>query len=168
MLFIGAANVVASRPPEHRPTGTPHARVKMNLNFSSERTADLGIRNQQKFKLCDTHWFLPYSGVCSCRGVSHRCWKWLIIFLFWPSILTRRKNVKSVYFIILKIKIFINDKDLTILNQGTTLSIIEQTPNREIRPPNVSYRWGPVKSSSFDLNPKYSRFSKWHFLLISW
>ena len=26
MLFIVATNVVASRPPEHRPTGTPTAR----------------------------------------------------------------------------------------------------------------------------------------------
>ena len=28
MLFLVATNVVASRPPEHRPTGTPHARAK--------------------------------------------------------------------------------------------------------------------------------------------
>ena len=27
MTFIVATNVVASRPPEHRPTGTPHARA---------------------------------------------------------------------------------------------------------------------------------------------
>ena len=29
MTFIVATNVVASRPPEHRPTGTPHARAKI-------------------------------------------------------------------------------------------------------------------------------------------
>ena len=28
MTFIVATNVVASRPPERRPTGTPHARAK--------------------------------------------------------------------------------------------------------------------------------------------
>ena len=27
MMFLGATNVVASRPPERRPTGTPHARA---------------------------------------------------------------------------------------------------------------------------------------------
>ena len=29
MTFLVATNVVASRPPERRPTGTPHARAKM-------------------------------------------------------------------------------------------------------------------------------------------
>ena len=29
MTFIVATNVVASRPPERRPTGTPHARAKI-------------------------------------------------------------------------------------------------------------------------------------------
>ena len=28
MLFLVATNIVASRPPERRPTGTPHARAK--------------------------------------------------------------------------------------------------------------------------------------------
>ena len=28
MTFIVATNVIASRPPERRPTGTPHARAK--------------------------------------------------------------------------------------------------------------------------------------------
>ena len=30
MTFIVATNVIASRPPERRPTGTPHARAKNN------------------------------------------------------------------------------------------------------------------------------------------
>ena len=29
IMFIVATNVIASRPPERRPTGTPHARAKM-------------------------------------------------------------------------------------------------------------------------------------------
>ena len=29
MLFLVATNVVASRPPERRPTGTPHAGAKI-------------------------------------------------------------------------------------------------------------------------------------------
>ena len=31
MTFIVATNVLASRPPERRPTGTPHARAKRAL-----------------------------------------------------------------------------------------------------------------------------------------
>ena len=31
MTFIVATNVVASWPPERRPTGTPHARAKMKV-----------------------------------------------------------------------------------------------------------------------------------------
>ena len=31
MMFIVATNVVASRPPEHRPTGTPHARANSKV-----------------------------------------------------------------------------------------------------------------------------------------
>ena len=31
MTFIVATNVIDSRPPEHRPTGTPHARAKSSL-----------------------------------------------------------------------------------------------------------------------------------------
>ena len=30
MTFIVATNVIASRPPERRPTGTPHARAKIH------------------------------------------------------------------------------------------------------------------------------------------
>ena len=33
MTFIVATNVVASRPPERRPTGTPHARAKMRSDL---------------------------------------------------------------------------------------------------------------------------------------
>ena len=32
MTFIVATNVVASQPPERRPTGTPHARAKIMKN----------------------------------------------------------------------------------------------------------------------------------------
>ena len=32
MSFLVATNVVASRPPERRPTGTPHARAKKKEN----------------------------------------------------------------------------------------------------------------------------------------
>ena len=31
MTFIVATNVIASRPPEYRPTGTPHARANFKL-----------------------------------------------------------------------------------------------------------------------------------------
>ena len=31
MMFIVATNVIASRPPESRPTGSPHARAKSGL-----------------------------------------------------------------------------------------------------------------------------------------
>ena len=31
MSFLVGANIVASRPPEHRPTGTPHARANFQL-----------------------------------------------------------------------------------------------------------------------------------------
>ena len=33
MLFLVATNVVASRPPERRLTGTPHARAKSFVRF---------------------------------------------------------------------------------------------------------------------------------------
>ena len=35
MLFLVATNVVASRPPERRPTGTPHARAKTSNYITS-------------------------------------------------------------------------------------------------------------------------------------
>ena len=31
MTFIVATNVIASRPPKRRPTGTPHARAKKDM-----------------------------------------------------------------------------------------------------------------------------------------
>ena len=34
MSFLVATNVVASRPPERRPTGTPHARAKSQLHVN--------------------------------------------------------------------------------------------------------------------------------------
>ena len=33
MTFIVATNVIASRPPERRPTGTPHARANHELHL---------------------------------------------------------------------------------------------------------------------------------------
>ena len=33
MMFIVATNVIASRPPERRPTGTPHARAKRQTSL---------------------------------------------------------------------------------------------------------------------------------------
>ena len=33
MVFLVATNVVASGPPERRPTGTPHARAKNKNNY---------------------------------------------------------------------------------------------------------------------------------------
>ena len=38
VLFLVATNVVASRPPERRPTGTPHARAKKERNGESSGT----------------------------------------------------------------------------------------------------------------------------------
>ena len=35
MTFIVATNVIASRPPERRPTGTPHARAKIKQKDTS-------------------------------------------------------------------------------------------------------------------------------------
>ena len=42
MTFIVATNVIASRPPERRPTGTPHAPAKIEVlyNCSSIHEAD--------------------------------------------------------------------------------------------------------------------------------
>ena len=37
MTFIVATNVIASRPPERRPTGTPHARAKMGAYISFKK-----------------------------------------------------------------------------------------------------------------------------------
>ena len=34
MLFLVATNLVASRPPERRPTGTPHARANYKIKTS--------------------------------------------------------------------------------------------------------------------------------------
>ena len=39
MSFLVATNIVASRPPEGRPTGTPHARAK---NHKSSAEVDIG------------------------------------------------------------------------------------------------------------------------------
>ena len=36
MTFIVATNVVASRPPERRPTGTPHARANFLMSKSEQ------------------------------------------------------------------------------------------------------------------------------------
>ena len=36
MTFIVATNVIASRPPERRPTGTPHARAKKEKKKKKE------------------------------------------------------------------------------------------------------------------------------------
>ena len=36
MTFIEATNVIASRPPDRRPTGTPHARAKTTAHFFSD------------------------------------------------------------------------------------------------------------------------------------
>ena len=44
MTFIVATNVVASRPPERRPTGTPHARAKNTIrNMYSPEELDIII-----------------------------------------------------------------------------------------------------------------------------
>ena len=41
MTFIVATNVIASRPPERRPTGTPHARANMSKS-DREIVVELG------------------------------------------------------------------------------------------------------------------------------
>ena len=43
MTFIVATNVVASQPPEHQPTGTPHARAKI---YFGDRVPLTNIRYQ--------------------------------------------------------------------------------------------------------------------------
>ena len=40
MTFIVATNVVASRPPERRPTGTPHARANKVTNRQADKQSD--------------------------------------------------------------------------------------------------------------------------------
>ena len=42
MTFIVATNVVASRPPERQPTGTPHARAKL-IRYRMEDIWTLGL-----------------------------------------------------------------------------------------------------------------------------
>ena len=47
MTFIVATNVIASRPPERRPTGTPHARAKNDeANFLVEKGPDTRFLKQ--------------------------------------------------------------------------------------------------------------------------
>ena len=41
MMFLVATNVVASRPPERRPTGTPHARA--NFGEQIDRQTNIEI-----------------------------------------------------------------------------------------------------------------------------
>ena len=50
MMFIVATNVVASRPPERRPTGTPHARANYG-NFIDSRYAKSQIFKTLKSKI---------------------------------------------------------------------------------------------------------------------
>ena len=45
MLFLVATNVVASRPPECRPTGTPHARGNFCPQCSEHTPFSLVVRN---------------------------------------------------------------------------------------------------------------------------
>ena len=46
MMFIVATNVIASRPPERRPTGTPHARAnKKRLSYSERKL--VGEKNKK-------------------------------------------------------------------------------------------------------------------------
>ena len=42
MTFIVATNVIASRPPERRPTGTPHARAKNRLKYHGTAAGQTG------------------------------------------------------------------------------------------------------------------------------
>ena len=49
MSFLVATNVVASRPPERRPTGTPHARAKI---------LSVALLSQAKQSECGTVHFL--------------------------------------------------------------------------------------------------------------
>ena len=47
MTFIVATNVIASRPPERRPTGTPHARAKSQPNLAEVGVgAELGNKRR--------------------------------------------------------------------------------------------------------------------------
>ena len=48
MTFIVATNVVASRPPERRPTGMPHARAKIDKKLNKMK---LNKMKQNKIKL---------------------------------------------------------------------------------------------------------------------
>ena len=59
MLFIVATNVVASRPPKRRPTGTPHARAKiLSINY---QVLDISIGfGPYSPRLGDPTWVMPY------------------------------------------------------------------------------------------------------------
>ena len=58
MLFIVATNVVASRPSERRPTGTPHARAKiLSINY---QVLDISIGcGPYNPRLGDLTWVMP-------------------------------------------------------------------------------------------------------------
>ena len=44
-MFIVATNVIASRPPERLPTGTPHARAKIGCNSGC-----MSVEEKQKYQ----------------------------------------------------------------------------------------------------------------------
>ena len=52
MMFIVATNIIASRPPERRPTGTPHARAKMSICLvSSEPSVPSKEDKQENYSM---------------------------------------------------------------------------------------------------------------------
>ena len=64
MSFLVATNVVASRPPESRPTGTPHARAKITkLGFKIAR---------REISILLTFYFYPseLKGICTINVVG--------------------------------------------------------------------------------------------------
>ena len=60
MLFLVATNVVASRPPERRPTGTPHARAKIHINISKIKSTNQKLDQQIKGQSNRKNVRLPY------------------------------------------------------------------------------------------------------------
>ena len=63
MTFIVATNVIASRPPERRPTGTPHARANKFLDPStpSMRKVDDGEKNKKQSTARTTTAGMPHA-----------------------------------------------------------------------------------------------------------
>ena len=102
MSFLVATNVVASRPPERWPTGTPHARanwVKVWVLFEAGMLdrVKVGLKLHESSHLCEVSLHAKFQ----IPSTFPLCWKvcggwvlkWILVLSFKPKLNNRAKEI---------------------------------------------------------------------------